>query len=260
MNQAAQNRAESPLEALRTWLKEGATPHLSILYTLLDAHLLFEETGLSIEALQSLFEVCWPETSLPDTLTEMLRPELLTASPGPSYMIPQELRPTLATELGENLAHYPFHLPNSVTEFEELLGNFAAYLQGELKGTLTQADTMREVWGGQAFRSSGRHHLLLLRPCPLRLHAHPEANILMLCQLPEADIETITQQFARKPALRHRLALYDLEKAHKINLTRSDVFVYFERYLRRVHGLRMVPAPALTQTLVDSGLLSLEKG
>lgn len=260
MNQLAHNRAGSPLEAVRTWLKEGATPHLSILYTLLDAHLLFGETGLSIEALQSLFEVCWPQISLIDTLTEMLHSELLMARPGPSYTMPQELRPTLATQLGDNLAHYPCHLPNGVTEFEELVGSFAGYLQSELKGALAQADRGTDVWGGQAFNSSGRRHLLLLRPCPLRLHPHPEACILMLCQLPDIGIETITEQFARKPALRHRLALYDLEKAHKINLTRSDVFVYFERYLRRVHGLRVVPAPALTQTLIDSGLLSLEKG
>ena len=52
----------------------------------------------------------------------------------------------------------------------------------------------------------------------------------------------------------------DLENGYKINLTRSDVFVHFERYLRRVHGLRLVVHPDLTQGLIDGGVMKLEMG
>jgi hypothetical protein len=71
--------------------------------------------------------------------------------------------------------------------------------------------------------------------------------------------EVLTGIFVQKPAVRQRVALYDLDQGQKMNLTRSDVFIHFERYLRWVHRLRVVPSPALTQSLLDSGLLVLEK-
>jgi hypothetical protein len=82
----------------------------------------------------------------------------------------------------------------------------------------------------------------------------------LLCRFPENLIEPVTEQLCSQPGLRYRLALCDLDQAQKMNLTRSDLFVYLERYLRRAHGLRLIPAPTFTQGLVDRGLLSLDKG
>ena len=83
---------------------------------------------------------------------------------------------------------------------------------------------------------------------------------MMVCKLPETAIAAFVEAFVQSAPLRQRFAFYDLEKAQKINLTRSEVFVYFERYLRRAHGMRIGPAPALTQRLEDSGILSLQMG
>jgi len=92
------------------------------------------------------------------------------------------------------------------------------------------------------------------------LRTHPESFLLLLCQLPATDTETIMELFVESSALRQRVAMVDLEKGFKINLTRSEIFVHFERYLRRVHRLRLAVHPDLTQSLVDGGIMKLEKG
>ena len=119
---------------------------------------------------------------------------------------------------------------------------------------------MKETWGGKTYTAGGRNHHLLVRPFPLLLQPHPEDYILMLCRFPDAGMDNITEAYVHGPALRRRLALYDLQRAEKINLTRSEVFVYFERYLRRAHSLRIGPAPALSRSLEEGGILSLQMG
>ena len=256
----AQNPAGASLEALEAWLREESEPHLSVLSTLLDAHELFGETGLASEALRPLFEMWYAanEGSLVDTLADLVQSGWLEAGTDSRYAVPEGLRQTLTTELAGYTDSCSLQLPDGTVRFGELVEDFFRFCQSEWPGRL-EVDQATRAWGGRAFTSQGWRHLLLLRPAPLWLDVHAEGYTLIFCKLPEA-IEPLTEQLVSRPALNRRLTLCDLEKAQKMNLTRSDLFVYFERYLRRAHGLRLLPAPAFTQGLVDRGWLSLDKG
>jgi hypothetical protein len=256
-----QNQTIGSLEAFRVLLGEKEETRLAVLTAVLDAHLLFGETGLTSEALRPLFEAWYAShgASLADTLTDLVRTGLLEAGTDSRYAVPEALRQTLAAELDSYIGFYPLQLPDGAVHFRELLDDFVRFCQSEWPGRL-EMDQGTRVWGGRAFTCEGRRHFLLLRPSPLWLNAHAESYTLLLCKLPEDSIEPITEQLASQPGLRYRLALCDLDKAHKMNLTHSDLFVYLERYLRRVHGLRLVPPSTFTQGLVDRGLLSLDKG
>lgn len=250
-----------PLEAFQVLLGQEEETRLGVLYTLLDAHLLFKETGLGSEVLQPLFEA-WHASrgdSLADTLTDLVQGELLEASTDSRYAVPKVLRQTLAAESDRHIGSYSLQLPDGAIHFRELLDDFVGFCRSEWPGRL-EVDRGTAVWGGQAFICEGRRHFLLLRPCPLRLNAHTESYTLMLCRLPKSVIEPVTEQLVSQPGLRYRLALCDLDEAQKMNLTRSDLFVYLERYLRRAHGLRLMPSSTFTQGLVDRGLLNLDKG
>jgi len=56
------------------------------------------------------------------------------------------------------------------------------------------------------------------------------------------------------------LAFFDLERTQKMNLTKSPVVFYFERYLKRAFGVRMGSTTIFNQSLEDAGLLSLRMG
>jgi hypothetical protein len=231
-----------------------------MLSTFLDAQLIFGETELSLDTLRPLFDVYWPKSSVVDATRELVRLGLLNNNPGSTYAVPREICRSVASTLEDDLIDYAFQGISGPTQFGTLLDGFSNYCLNELRVTLAEDNQLTQTWGGRAYTSAGQVHYLLLRPYPLHLRTHTDAHTLMLCELPDEGITTITDHFARSKALRQRLALYDLGRCQKINLTRSDVFVFFERYLRRVHGLRIAPAPALTQSLVDGGLLSLEMG
>jgi hypothetical protein len=60
--------------------------------------------------------------------------------------------------------------------------------------------------------------------------------------------------------LRRRLAVYDLGRLEKLGAVRSSVFVYFEWFLRDAYGVKLLPAAAFTQGLVDRGIIHLGMG
>ena len=62
------------------------------------------------------------------------------------------------------------------------------------------------------------------------------------------------------PGLRARLAVYDLNRLEKINAVRSSAFVHFEWFLRDEYGVKLLPAGAFTQGLVERGIISLGMG
>ena len=76
----------------------------------------------------------------------------------------------------------------------------------------------------------------------------------------EADLTSLVDAFVAEPALRSRLAVCDLARLEKINAVRSSVFVYFEWFLRDAYGVKLLPAPAFTQGLVERGVISLGMG
>lgn len=257
--QPSPNEIQGPLQLVSHWLREEEWAPLSVLCSLLDAHLLLGVEGLSMDDLQPLFAVWWPRHSLSELLGDLVGSGLATLQPGPSYAVAPGLRPALAAALDGHLAGQLVFLPEAAPSLEELFAGLEQYLREE-GSEATRSGDLPEVWDGAAFSSNGRRHLILRRPFPLHLQAHPEAFILYLFQLPDQGAERLAAPFVLRAALRQRLALVDLEQGQKLNLTRSDVFVHFERYLRRAHGLRLALAEALTQGLVDGGLLKLEKG
>jgi len=62
------------------------------------------------------------------------------------------------------------------------------------------------------------------------------------------------------PALRSRIALYDLARLEKVNAVRSSIFVYFEWFLRDIYGVKVVASDVFTRGLVDRGIISLGFG
>jgi len=247
-------------EVVRGWLMRGDWMHLSPLGAVLDADLLFGCEGLEVETLRPLFEVWWPAASLDQILEEQVRAGTLVVTGGKLRAASTQLAYGLASELGQYARIDTIHLPSGAISFERLMDGFCSYLQDARLGTSPQADDVAGAWGVRCFRSADRRNLFVLRPFPVWLHPHQDAYTLMVCQLPDVETGVIASQFSHRPALRHRLAMYDLERGHKINLTRSELFVYFERYLRELYGLRMFPSPSLTRSLMSSGLLNLNKG
>ncbi|NIQ39464.1 MAG: hypothetical protein GTN81_12865 [Proteobacteria bacterium] len=259
-SKSPQGRAKASLESLKALSADRGDTCVSLLSTFLDAQLIFGETELSLDRLHPLFDVYWPTSSIDDAARELVRLGLLNNNPESTYAVPRGICRPVASALEENLTDYAFQGKSGPTQFGALLDGFSKYCLSELRVTLAEGNQLTPPWGGRAYTSAGQVHYLLLRPYPLYLRTHTDAHTLTLCELPDEGITAMTDHFARSKALRQRLALYDLGRCQKINLTRSDVFVFFERYLRRVHGLRIAPAPALTQSLVDGGLLSLEMG
>jgi hypothetical protein len=76
----------------------------------------------------------------------------------------------------------------------------------------------------------------------------------------EAHLEVLAEEFAADPTLRSRLAVYDLARLEKIGAVRSSVFVYFEWFLRDAYGVKLLPAAAFTQRLIDRGVIHLGFG
>ena len=74
------------------------------------------------------------------------------------------------------------------------------------------------------------------------------------------QLEALADEFAGDPALRNRVALLDLARLEKVNAVRSSVFVYFEWFLRDAYGVKLLPAAAFTQRLIDRGVISLGFG
>ena len=83
-----------------------------------------------------------------------------------------------------------------------------------------------------------------------------ETPELLLAELTDA----LVARFLDDAALRARVAVYDLARLEKVNAVRSSLFVYFEWFLRDAYRVKVVPAPAFTQGLVDRGIISLGMG
>ncbi len=88
-----------------------------------------------------------------------------------------------------------------------------------------------------------------------RIEARDEP-LLALTELSDG----LVRRFLEDEALRSRVAVYDLARLEKINAVRSSVFVHFEWFLRDTYGVKLLPANAFTQGLVDRGIISLGMG
>jgi hypothetical protein len=81
---------------------------------------------------------------------------------------------------------------------------------------------------------------------------------------PTLILARLTPQIIRRllddPALRGRVAVYDLDRLEKASAARSSAFVYFEWFLRDVYGVKVVASDEFTRGLVERGIISLGFG
>jgi hypothetical protein len=82
------------------------------------------------------------------------------------------------------------------------------------------------------------------------------APVLALTEL----TDELVARFLDDAELRARVAVFDLARLEKVNAVRSSVFVYFEWFLRDAYGVKVLPANAFTQGLVERGIISLGMG
>lgn len=86
-----------------------------------------------------------------------------------------------------------------------------------------------------------------------------ETPTLLLGDLEPAR-DAVIARFLDDAELRARIAVLDLARLEKIAAVRSSVFVYLEWFLRDAYGVKVLPAAAFTQGLVDRGIISLGMG
>jgi hypothetical protein len=86
-----------------------------------------------------------------------------------------------------------------------------------------------------------------------------ETPTLYLGALPD-ELDPLVDAFVSDEILRSRVALVDLVRLEKISAVRSSVFVYLEWFLRDEYGVKLLPASAFTQRLIDRGVISLGFG
>jgi hypothetical protein len=132
----------------------------------------------------------------------------------------------------------------------EVLEAFAGYCEelDDVSFEERTAERLRLVWKGRE-----RSIVELSDELPA---VTPAAPALLIAELSDE----LVRRMLDDEALRGRLAVYDLSRLEKINAVRSSVFVYFEWFLRDVYGVKLLPAPAFTQGLVQRGIISLGMG
>jgi len=101
---------------------------------------------------------------------------------------------------------------------------------------------------------------LELRAGFLGLERLASATPTMLLGDLEPALDELVPRFIADADLRSRLAVYDLARLEKVGAVRSSAFVYFEWFLRDEYGVKLLPAAAFTQGLIDRGVIHLGMG
>ncbi len=138
----------------------------------------------------------------------------------------------------------------------DVLGNFAAHCRDELDDVeVVEAEPARLVlrWRQETSAVELRAGFVACE----RLAS--ETPTLLLGDV-EADLGALVDAFVADPTLRSRLAVCDLARLEKLNAVRASAFVYFEWFLRDAYGVKLLPAAAFTQGLIDRGVISLGMG
>jgi hypothetical protein len=134
-----------------------------------------------------------------------------------------------------------------------VLDAFAAHCRDELDDVdlLSQGPVRLElVWRRERAAIELRCGFLFLE------RLAEDEPLLLLGELTPAAVE----RFLADEALRGRVAVYDLAQLEKVNAVRASAFVYFEWFLRDVYRVKVAPAAAFTQGLVERGIISLGMG
>jgi len=141
---------------------------------------------------------------------------------------------------------------HTLSQGEVLIG-FAEHCREQLD----DVDVVNEGPSRLTVRCKREQSSLELRAGFLFCDRLPDSEpLLLLGELSEPVVERLLAD----EGLRTTTAVYDLARLEKVNAVRSSVFVYFEWFLRDSYGVKLVPAGAFTQGLVDRGIISLGMG
>jgi hypothetical protein len=138
----------------------------------------------------------------------------------------------------------------------ELLAAFADHCDRELEDVVVESfePTVLVVrWRRETSRLELRNGFLgverIVTDTPTMLLGDTEDEQLVLVSL-----------FLDRPDVRSRLAICDLGRLERLGTVRSSAFVYLEWFLRDTYGVKLLPAAAFTQGLIDRGIISLGMG
>ena len=138
----------------------------------------------------------------------------------------------------------------------EVLSTFARHCHDELDDVdvVTEEPTRLAVrWRMQESRFELRNGFLGID------HLVSETPTMLLGDI-EPSTEVLIEAFLDRPDLRSRLAVCDLGRLERLGTVRSSAFVYFEWFLRDAYGVKLEPAAAFTQGLIERGVISLGMG
>lgn len=138
----------------------------------------------------------------------------------------------------------------------ELLAAFAENCQRELEDVEVLEST-GDVLVARWRRETSR---IELRAGFLGFERLASETPTMLLGNVESDSGRLVDAFVDDADLRSRLVVCDLGRLERIGAVRSSVFVYLEWFLRDAYGVKLLPAAAFTQGLINKGVISLGMG
>ena len=171
-------------------------------------------------------------------------------------MLQRARRAEVVRALEERASSRPVEWGALSTTQGEVLAAFARHCRDELD----DVEVVRDEGSSLTVRWRTEESRFELRNGFLGLDRLATATPTMLLGDLEPDLGALVSVFLDRPELRSRLAVCDLARLERLGTVRSSAFVYFEWFLRDEYGVKLVPAPAFTQGLIDRGVISLGMG
>jgi hypothetical protein len=171
-------------------------------------------------------------------------------------MLQRARRAEVVRALEERVSSRPVEWGALSTTQGEVLAAFARHCRDELD----DVEVVRDEGSSLTVRWRTEESRFELRNGFLGLDRLATATPTMLLGDLEPDLGALVSVFLDRPELRSRLAVCDLARLERLGTVRSSAFVYFEWFLRDEYGVKLVPAPAFTQGLIDRGVISLGMG
>ena len=192
---------------------------------------------------------------------EALLDERLAGLPLPAEVVHELEQAGLAGPEGEAAVEAfvtgrPIEWATKTTTQGQILAAFTVHCLDELDEVEVVEGTPARLvlrWRNEVSR-------LELRAGFLGLERLASATPTMLLGDLEPALDELVPSFIADADLRSRLAVYDLARLEKVGAVRSSAFVYFEWFLRDEYGVKLLPAAAFTQGLIDRGVIHLGMG
>ena len=192
---------------------------------------------------------------------EALLDERLAGLPLPAEVVRELEQAGLAGPQGEAaleafVTARPIEWATRTTTQGQILAAFTVHCLDELEEVEVVEGTPARLvpsWRNEVSR-------LELRAGFLGLERLASATPTMLLGDLEPALDELVPRFIADADLRSRLAVYDLARLEKVGAVRSSAFVYFEWFLRDEYGVKLLPAAAFTQGLIDRGVIHLGMG